>query len=59
MSVLNRMNVSAEELKSIIVEILNEREVEGSEVIADHMVEAELRGHSSHGVQRLIPLVKG
>jgi len=59
MSVLNKMNVSAEELKSIIVEILDEREVEGSEVIADHMVEAELRGHSSHGVQRLIPLVKG
>ncbi|AGJ61933.1 Ldh family oxidoreductase [Saccharolobus islandicus] len=51
--------VRADELKGLIIEILKEREVEDSDVIADHFVEAELRGHSSHGIQRLVPLVKG
>lgn len=53
------MRVSSEELKSIILEILDKRGIEDKEIIADHFLEAELRGHSSHGVQRLIPLVKG
>lgn len=51
--------VRADELRGLIIEILKEREIEDSDVIADHFVEAELRGHSSHGIQRLIPLVKG
>ncbi|AWR93647.1 Ldh family oxidoreductase [Acidianus brierleyi] len=46
-------------LKELVTEVLNKRGIEESKVIADHFVEAELRGHSSHGVQRLIPLVKG
>ncbi|QKR00195.1 Ldh family oxidoreductase [Metallosphaera tengchongensis] len=53
------MKLRAGELKDTVMEILNKRNVESADVIADHMVEAELRGHSSHGVQRLIPLVKG
>ncbi|QGA68586.1 Ldh family oxidoreductase [Sulfolobus sp. E11-6] len=51
--------VGVYELRNLIIKILNERDVESCEIIADHLVEAELRGHSSHGVQRLIPLVKG
>ncbi len=53
------MKILANELKEIIKEILDERGVECSSIIADHFTEAELRGHSSHGVQRIIPLVKG
>ncbi|MFG1391122.1 MAG: Ldh family oxidoreductase [Acidiplasma aeolicum] len=53
------MNISENGLRKIIIEILDKRGVEGSEIIADHFVEAELRGHSSHGLQRLIPLVNG
>jgi len=53
------LKIFAEQLKELVIEILEKREVEGKEIIADHFVEAELRGHSSHGVQRLLPLVKG
>ncbi|MQL55030.1 Ldh family oxidoreductase [Acidianus ambivalens] len=53
------MKIPVNELKEIIVQILDKRGVEDSSVIAEHLIEAELRGHSSHGVQRLIPLVKG
>ena len=53
------LKISADKLKELVIEILEKRGVEGKEIIADHFVEAELRGHSSHGVQRLLPLVKG
>nr|WP_252896875.1 Ldh family oxidoreductase [Metallosphaera hakonensis] len=53
------MIVSVDDLKSIISEILDLRRVYGKEIIIDHLIEAELRGHSSHGIQRLIPLIKG
>ncbi|MBW9141514.1 MAG: Ldh family oxidoreductase [Candidatus Aramenus sp.] len=53
------MIVRHSELRELLTDILDRREVEFSDVIADHFTEAELRGHSSHGVQRMIPLVKG
>lgn len=53
------MKIPVNELKEIIIHILDKRGVEDSSVIAEHFIEAELRGHSSHGVQRVIPLVKG
>jgi len=53
------LKIFGEQLKELVIEILEKRGVEGKEIIADHFVEAELRGHSSHGVQRLLPLVKG
>jgi len=53
------LKIFAEQLKELVIEILEKRGVEGKEIIAEHFVEAELRGHSSHGVQRLLPLVKG
>ncbi|BDC19544.1 Ldh family oxidoreductase [Acidianus sp. HS-5] len=53
------MKILVNDLKEIIRKIMEERGVEYSNVIADHFTEAELRGHSSHGVQRVIPLVKG
>ncbi len=53
------MIINHERLKDLVLEVLEKRGVECSDVIADHFVEAELRGHSSHGVQRVIPLVKG
>ncbi|WP_250637317.1 MULTISPECIES: Ldh family oxidoreductase [Sulfolobaceae] len=51
--------ISHQELNGLVKEILDKRGVNGSEIISNHFVEAELRGHSSHGVQRVIPLVKG
>lgn len=51
--------LSLEEVRSLILRPLEERGVEGAERVVDHLVEAELRGHSSHGLQRLIPLVRG
>ncbi|MFP3347116.1 MAG: Ldh family oxidoreductase [Sulfolobaceae archaeon] len=53
------MKVKAKDLESLMVSILEKRGVENPHIIAGHFIEAELRGHSSHGVQRLIPLVKG
>jgi Malate/L-lactate dehydrogenases len=53
------MKVSAEELRGLIVDILLQRGLEEPQIVAEHFVEAELRGHSSHGVQRVVPLVKG
>jgi len=53
------LKIPADKLKELAIEMLEKRGVEGKEIIADHFVEAELRGHSSHGVQRLLPLVKG
>ncbi len=52
-------SISHQELRELIKKILDGRGVNGSEIISNHFVEAELRGHSSHGVQRVIPLVKG
>jgi len=51
--------LSLEEVRSLILRPLEERGVEGPKRVVDHLVEAELRGHSSHGLQRLIPLVRG
>ncbi len=41
------------------MELLDRRGVQGSEVVVDHFIEAEMKGHSSHGVQRMIPLLRG
>lgn len=53
------MLISVKDARNLLLEILEKREIEGKEVIVDHFIEAELRGHSSHGIQRIIPLVKG
>lgn len=53
------MLLQIEDLKNLLIEILEKREVEGKEVVVEHFIEAELRGHSSHGIQRIIPLVRG
>ncbi|MFQ6076530.1 MAG: Ldh family oxidoreductase [Candidatus Bathyarchaeia archaeon] len=53
--------VSADELRAVVVEILVAAGVSpnGSRVIADHLVEANLRGKDSHGVFRLPMIVRG
>ncbi len=53
------VKITHQELEDLVREILERRGVADSETISRHFVEAELRGHSSHGVQRLVPLVKG
>nr|WP_240931164.1 Ldh family oxidoreductase [Acidianus sulfidivorans] len=53
------MKISVDDLKALLLDLLEKREIEGKEIIADHFIEAELRGHSSHGVQRIVPLIKG
>ncbi|ARM76191.1 lactate dehydrogenase [Acidianus manzaensis] len=53
------MNIKVDDLKNLLLELLEKRDIEGKEIIVDHFIEAELRGHSSHGVQRIIPLIKG
>lgn len=53
------MKIGVNELKNLLLEILELRGIEKKEVIANHFIEAELRGHSSHGVQRIVPLIKG
>jgi len=42
-----------------MLDSLKRRGVQGADVIVNHFLEAELKGHSSHGVQRMIPLLKG
>ncbi|WP_148691975.1 Ldh family oxidoreductase [Acidianus manzaensis] len=53
------VNIKVDDLKNLLLELLEKRDIEGKEIIVDHFIEAELRGHSSHGVQRIIPLIKG
>lgn len=53
------MKIKVKDLENLIVEILDKRYIEDSNIIARHFIEAELRGRSSHGIQRLIPLIKG
>ena len=56
------MNVYAEELKKISVEILTLAGVseKDSTIVADHLVEANLRGRDSHGVFIRLPrIIKG
>ncbi|EZQ11371.1 lactate dehydrogenase [Candidatus Acidianus copahuensis] len=53
------MQVSLDEVKNLLDELFSSRGVENYEIITLHFLEAELRGHSSHGLQRVIPLIKG
>ncbi|MBB5253407.1 Ldh family oxidoreductase [Sulfurisphaera ohwakuensis] len=53
------MKIKVKEAENLVESILKKRGVENPSIIAKHFVEAELRGHSSHGLQRVIPLVKG
>ncbi|BCU69586.1 Ldh family oxidoreductase [Stygiolobus caldivivus] len=53
------MKVKIADIESIVISSLEKRGVENPSIIAKHFIEAELRGHSSHGLQRLIPLIKG
>ena len=54
-------NISAQELKDTATTILTSAGVVKNEAasIADHLVEANLRGRDSHGISRLVGLVKG
>ncbi|BFH73081.1 Ldh family oxidoreductase [Sulfurisphaera javensis] len=53
------MKIKVTDLRDLLLEILEKRNIEGKEIITNHFIEAELRGHSSHGIQRIIPLIKG
>ncbi|WP_149564567.1 Ldh family oxidoreductase [Sulfuracidifex tepidarius] len=46
-------------MRQFLLELLEKRGVQGSEVVVDHFLEAEIKGHSSHGIQRMIPLLRG
>ncbi|WOE49959.1 Ldh family oxidoreductase [Sulfuracidifex metallicus] len=56
---MKKSKVKIDELKGIMLDSLKRRGVQGADVIVNHFLEAELKGHSSHGVQRMIPLLKG
>lgn len=53
------MRIKIEEIEGLLRQAFKKRGVEDYEVLIDHFIEAELRGHSSHGLQRVIPLLKG
>jgi len=53
--------VTAQELKDTATKILTSAGVTGSEatLVADHLAEANLKGRDSHGISRLVRLIKG
>ena len=53
------MRIRIEEVKGVLDRAFKRRGVEDHGVLIEHFIEAELRGHSSHGLQRVIPLLKG
>jgi LDH2 family malate/lactate/ureidoglycolate dehydrogenase len=53
------MKVNVEEVRKALDELFSSREIEDKDVLIDHFLEAELRGKSSHGLLRVIPLIKG
>ncbi|HML06476.1 MAG TPA: L-sulfolactate dehydrogenase [Methanobacterium sp.] len=55
------MNITAEEIRAIIMEILTRMDVkeEHAEIVADVTLDANLKGFSSHGLGRFPQYVKG
>ena len=53
--------ITAQELKDTATKILTSAGVAESEAasVADHMAEANLKGRDSHGISRLVGLMKG
>lgn len=55
------MNITAEQEKNLIIEILTKLEVpeENATIVADVTVDADLKGFSSHGIGRFPQYIKG
>jgi len=49
------MNIAADELKALLVEILQHggSDAAEAEIVADHLIQANLRGHDSHGAMMI------
>jgi uncharacterized oxidoreductase len=52
------MGIAAEPLRGLVASIFRHAgsQPEEAEIVADHLVEANLAGHDSHGVIRVAPI---